>query len=98
MMNNNFKTPIELGHMIAMNLRVYRKARKLSLRRLSEISGVSYGSIKRFESSGEISLISLLKIAVVLDCTDMFEQLFAGVQPQSIAEATSIQEVLDGKL
>jgi len=98
MMNDNFKTPIELGHMIAMNLRACRKARKLSLRRLSEISGVSYGSIKRFESSGEISLISLLKIAVVLENSDMFEQLFAGIQPSSIAESPSIQEAFDGKL
>jgi len=98
MMDNNFKTPIELGHIIALNLRVRRKARKLSLSRLSEISGVSYGSIKRFESSGEISLISLLKIAVVLECTDEFEQLFADAEQQSRAESPSIQEATDGEL
>ena len=88
----NFTTPRELGHMIALNVRAHRKARKLSLKRLSEVSGVSYGSMKRFESSGEISLISLLKIAVVLDCADAFRQLFADVRPQSI------QEIIDGQL
>ena len=92
MINMNIKAPDELGKMIALNVRVRRKAHKLSIKRLSEISGVSYGSIKRFESSGEISLKSLLKIAVVLDCAEAFEQLFAKAQPQSI------QEIIDGNL
>ena len=92
MSGSSFKTPGELGHIIAMNVRARRKARKLSLKRLSEMSGVSYGSLKRFEASGEIALISLLKIAIVFDSTDEFEQLFAHTQPQSI------QEILDGKL
>jgi len=95
MINTSFKTPGELGHMIAMNVRARRKARKLSLRRLSEISGVSYGSLKRFEASGEIAFKSLLKIAIVLDCTDGFEQLFATMEPP---EPQSIQEILDGNL
>ncbi|MCL2367011.1 MAG: helix-turn-helix domain-containing protein [Oscillospiraceae bacterium] len=92
MNNMNFKTPSDLGMTIAMNVRTYRKARKLSMRRLSEMSAVSYGSMKRFEQTGEISLKSLLKIAIVLDCADTFEELFANIQPQSI------QEIIDGKL
>ncbi|MCL2248589.1 MAG: hypothetical protein FWC13_04905 [Oscillospiraceae bacterium] len=62
------------------------------MKRLSEMSGVSYGSIKRFEASGEISLTALLKIALVLDCADDFENLFANSQPRSI------QEIIDGNL
>jgi len=92
MINIDFKTPKELGKTIALNMRGRRKSRKLSLKRLSEMSGVSYGSMKRFESSGEISLISLLKIAVVLECTDAFLQLFVGAEPRSI------QEIINGKL
>jgi len=92
MMNKEFKTPGELGRMIAFNVRARRKAGKLSIKRLSEMSGVSYGSMKRFESTGEIALTSLLKIAVVLDCADAFEQLFLGQQPRSI------QEIIDGNL
>jgi len=92
MNHNSFKTPGELGQIIAKNVRARRKASRLSLRQLSEMSGVSYGSMKRFESSGEISLISLLKISVVLDCTDEFEGLFASAHPKSI------QEIIDGQL
>jgi len=91
MLNRFVKTPGELGDMIAANVRARRKARKLSLKRLSEISGVSYGSVKRFEATGEIALKSLLKIAIVLDCADTFELLFADAGPQSI------QEIIDGK-
>ena len=86
------KTPKELSRIIAANMRKRRKERKLSMQDLAEKSGVSYGSVKRFESSGEISLLSLLKIATVLDCADGFEALFAE------QEIRSIQEIIDGKV
>lgn len=84
------KTPKEISLIIAGNVRAKRKVRKLSMKKLAEISGVSLGSIKRFESTGEIALVSLLKIAVVLDCADAFEELFVKT------EITSIQEIIDG--
>ena len=86
------KTPKELSRIIAATVRKRRKERKLSMQDLAEKSGVSYGSVKRFESSGEISLLSLLKIATVLDCADGFEALFAE------QEIHSIQEIIDGKV
>jgi len=86
------KTPNDLAKIILNNVRAYRKGQNLSRQRLSEMSGVSFGSIRRFEESGEISLKSLLKIAIVLDCTDEFEQLFKQTEPKSI------QEIIDGKL
>lgn len=56
-----------------------RKAMKLSQKALAEHSGVSYASIRRFESTGEISLVSLLKIAHALQSLKDFEGLFKGL-------------------
>ena len=86
------KTPIEYGMEIAGNLKKLRKRRKLSQQALAEKSGVSYGSLKRFEQTGEISLESLLKIALVLDAATPFDTLFKPT------EIKSIQEIIDGEV
>ena len=44
--------------------------------RLALMSNVSYGSIKRFERKGEISLHSLTKLCVALDIEDEMLDLF----------------------
>ena len=46
----------------------------------------SYGSIKRFETSGQISLISLTKIAMALDIADDIRNLFTTVPYRDIQE------------
>ncbi len=53
-----------------------RKKMHLSQKDLATKSGVSYASIKRFESIGEISFNSLLKIANALDCLEEFNCVF----------------------
>ncbi|MCM1546144.1 MAG: helix-turn-helix domain-containing protein [Clostridiales bacterium] len=53
-----------------------RKKMRLSQRDLANKSGVSYASIRRFESIGEISFNSLLKIANALDCLEDFNLVF----------------------
>ena len=57
-------------------VKLRRKESKLSQKDLATKSGVSYGSIRRFEKSGEISLSSLLKIANALNALEDFNQLF----------------------
>ena len=56
---------------------IKRKTLKISRRFLAEHSGVSYGSLRRFEESGQISLENLLKIARHLDCLSPFRELFS---------------------
>ena len=51
---------------------------KLSQKLLSQKSGVTYASIRRFETTGDISLSSLLKMAHALDALKDFEGLFKG--------------------
>ena len=87
---NNFtfsrKTPKEIDLLIAERIRKIRRRRKISQKRLSEKSGVSLGSVKRFENSGEISLISLTKIAVALELDGELERLFEDAPYLSIEE------------
>lgn len=79
-------TPQEINKRIAERVRLVRKRRKLSQERLSEKSGVSLGSVKRFERSGEISLISLTKIAIALDLEQGLKDLFKDVPLLSLEE------------
>lgn len=87
------KTPMEINRLIASRVREIRKRRKLSQEKLSEKSGVSLGSVKRFESSGEISLISLTKIAIALDIEHDLENLFEDVPFESIEEIIYLQKL-----
>ncbi|MBT9777941.1 helix-turn-helix domain-containing protein [Clostridium sp. MCC353] len=80
------KTPTETARSLAARIRDIRKRKKMSQIKLSEKSGVSLGSVKRFEQSGEISLLSLIKIAIALDISDQLETLFEDIPPMSIEE------------
>lgn len=62
---------------IVTRVKERRKEIKLTQRALAERSGVSYASIRRFESTGEISFNSLLKIASVLNALADFNILFS---------------------
>lgn len=76
----------EINKGIAARVRTVRKRRKISQVRLSEKSGVSLGSVKRFESTGEISLLSLTIIAIALNVEQELKQLFSNVPYMSLEE------------
>ena len=82
----NRRTPKEIDKLIAERVRNARKRRKISQKKLSERSGVSLGSVKRFESTGDISLVSLTKIAIALEMEGDLEALFENVPFLSIEE------------
>jgi transcriptional regulator with XRE-family HTH domain len=85
------KTPVEIDQLIASRIRAVRKRRKISQKRLSEKSGVSLGSVKRFEQSGEISFLSLTKLVYALDMEEELIHLFEDVKPLSIEEILNEQ-------
>lgn len=70
------RLPIDILKVTAENHRRLRKQAKLSQAELAIRSGVSLGSIKRFEQTGKISFEALLKLAHVLDRLADFDQLF----------------------
>ena len=68
-------TPSEMMDTLKTNFRQRRKALGHTQPELATRSGVSLGSLKRFERFGQISLESLLKLALVLECLGEFGRL-----------------------
>ena len=83
------KSPEEVSKGIVVRMKSRRKEKKITQAMLAQYSAVSLGSIKRFERSGEISLSSLIKIALALGCEDDFDSLF------SEKDCSSVKEVID---
>ena len=86
-----WETAEELDQKIADRIRKIRKRRSISQVQLADMSHVSYGSIKRFESTGQISLISLTKIASALGIADELRNLFTEVPYLDIEEVLNEQ-------
>ena len=91
MINLYQKTWTEINNDIAQKIVRLRKRKKITQKQLAARSGVSLGSLKRFEQSGEISLQSLTKIAIALDVEEELENLFDNVPFASIEEVINEQ-------
>lgn len=86
----NQKTPNEIAKSFADKIKEHRKKLKISQEVLAQKSGVSLGSIKRFETKYEISLQSFIKIVIALDLDNDLENLFTQ------KTYTSIDEIIKG--
>ena len=86
----NQKTPNEIAKNLAEKIKKHRKWLKISQEVLAQKSGVSLGSIKRFETKYEIALQSFIKIAIALDLDNDLENLFTQ------KTYTSIDEIIKG--
>lgn len=91
MINLYQKTWTEINNNIAQKIVRLRKRKEITQKQLAARSGVSLGSLKRFEQSGEISLQSLTKIAIALDVENELEDLFNNVPFASIEEVINEQ-------
>lgn len=80
------ETPADIANSVAADFKKLRKTRKMTVKELSIKSGVSYSSIKRFEYTGEISFVSLIKIASVLNAEQTIKKIFSEIPPMSIQE------------
>jgi len=63
-----------------------RKECKLSQKEIANRSGVSYASVRRFESTGQISLDSLLKLSRVIECLSDFVTVFSNPRISNLKE------------
>ena len=69
------KKPYDFLQEIALRHRILRKKAGFSQSELARRSGVSLGSLKRFERTGQISLASLLQLTDVLNRLNDFEAI-----------------------
>ena len=82
----NPKTPNDIAHELVEKIKQHRKKLKISQTQLAAKSGVSLGSIKRFEAKHEISLNSFIKILIALNLERDLENLFTQKSYNSIDE------------
>ncbi|MCE5299788.1 MAG: helix-turn-helix domain-containing protein [Spirochaetia bacterium] len=84
------RLPGELAGGIADRARRCRLELNLSQLALAKRSGVSLGTLKRFEKTSEISLKHLLLLASAMDAADGFNALFSGRKYSSFEEAVGL--------
>lgn len=82
----NPKTPNDIAKELVEKIKQHRKKLKISQAQLAIKSGVSLGSIKRFESKYEISLNSFIKILIALNLEQDLKNLFIQKNYNSIDE------------
>ena len=88
-MINQFGNPIKITQKLAERVRERRLEQNLTQSALAKRTDMSLSSYRRFETTGEISLKSLVQIAIVLDATDEFANLFARKAYTSIDEVVA---------
>ena len=74
-MSITIKTPLEAQRELASRFKSRRLALNLTQEGLAARAGVGWSSLKRFEYTGLIALDSLLKLALVLECLEDFDQV-----------------------
>ncbi|HEY4086375.1 MAG TPA: hypothetical protein VGM43_10580 [Bryobacteraceae bacterium] len=72
-----FKTPDEVRREIAGRFKARRLSGAMTQMDLAVRAGMSLGSLKRFEATGQIALDSLLRVALALGRLEDFDQICA---------------------
>lgn len=91
------KTPDALISGIAKRVKQRRLEKGWTQNMLATKAGVSLASYRRFESSGEVSLHSLVMLAFALEMTDEFETLFSSKAYQSIDDIIKVDQLKQRK-
>ena len=92
-----YKTPNLIMSGIAQRVKQRRLEKGWTQKMLAAKAGLSLPSYRRFESSGEISVRSLVMLAFALDMTDEFETLFSSKTYQSIDDIVKSEQTKQRK-
>ncbi|MGB3221683.1 MAG: helix-turn-helix transcriptional regulator [Desulforhopalus sp.] len=82
----NLLTPPEAAQLLAVRFKALRLQAGYKRTTLAQYAGVTLASLKRFESTGQVSLINLLRLAHALDRLPEFADLFVASRATSLAE------------
>ena len=93
----NIYLPKEIEQKVALNYKQLRLQKGYKQQTVAEKSGVSLGSIKRFESTGKISLFSLIKIANIFGAMDEFLNLFPKLNVSTISDLEKLENQRNNK-
>ena len=91
MENYIWETPTEIDKELALRVKRIRKRKKITQKELAMRANVSYGTLKKFEQTGDISLKALTKIALELGVIDEIKGLF------NCTVYSSLEEVVNEK-
>ena len=86
MISIEYKTLAQVLQGIGARAKSARLRENISRKTLADKAGVSEASLKRFETSGQISLSSLVQLLTALDRLSDLDELLAEQAPLSIRE------------
>ncbi|MBP3240369.1 helix-turn-helix domain-containing protein [Oribacterium sp. P6A1] len=78
--------PSDVTKRLASRMKNIRKRKKLTQKQLAGRSNVSYATLRKFESTGQISLESFVKLAMELGVVNEINELFTRPVYNSIEE------------
>ena len=81
-------TPNDIALKTAQRIKRIRKRRKITQQELAKRSNVSYASYRKFEETGQIAFVSLVKVAMELGLTEELNALFTQPVYLNIDEVT----------
>ena len=82
----NILTPNEMENLLAERFKALRLSVGYKRATLAQRAGVTVASLKRFESTGQISLKNFLRLAHAVDRLPEFSKLFTPSQATSLAQ------------
>ena len=86
MMSFAMQSSEDISAALAARLRSRRLAQKLTLEGLARRSGVPLGTLKKFERSGQIALVSFIRLVVALKDEAALENLLLAQKFETLDE------------
>ncbi|TVP75147.1 MAG: helix-turn-helix domain-containing protein [Gemmatimonadales bacterium] len=86
MLPSELQGPDEMARTLANRVKALRLQRGWTQAELAERAGIALSTYRVFERHGRISLVRLLRLAIVLDSRAGFDRLFAPAPARSLAE------------